>query len=159
MMPRWSPFEPYFWSLVKKTDGCWIWTGGLDGHGYGRVWREGRRQGSHRVSFQLTNGRIPDGMYVCHHCDNPICVNPGHLFLGTHSDNMRDCTNKGRNKLIESPELWKRGNNHWTRKKTKKSKMELQKISDKRKQEWNSGRRVAIRDSKGRIMGTRMISP
>ncbi len=157
MMPRWSPFEPYFWSLVVKSDGCWTWIGGKDGHGYGRVWRNGRRQGAHRVSYELSIGPIHDGLHVCHHCDNPVCVKPSHLFLGTRSDNMTDCTNKGRNLLIENPKLLRRGDNHWTRKKTKRAKLELKKMSNKRKEEWASGKRVAIRDSKGQIMGTRMV--
>src|SRR4051812_24473525 len=155
-MPRWSPFEPYFWSLVKKKSGCWIWCGGVDGKGYGRVWKDGRRHGAHRVAYELIEGPIPIGKMACHHCDNKICVCPSHIFIGTCKDNMQDWTKKGKNILINNPHLLKRGNDHWTRKKTKKAKLELAKISKRRREEWRSGRRVAIRDARGRILGTRM---
>jgi len=157
-MPRWQSFEPYFWSLVKKTKYCWIWQGGLDSKGYGRVWHDNRRQRAHRVAFKLTYGKIPADMLICHHCDNKKCVRPKHLFAGTHSDNMLDCTKKGRNTLIECPWLMKRGNDHWTRLNTKRSKLLLKRISALRRKEWKDGRRRAIRNSRGQIMGTRMVS-
>lgn len=94
---------------------------------------------------------------ACHHCDNPICVNPDHIFIGTGKDNMQDWTKKGKNVLINNPELLKRGDEHWTRKKTKETKSKLKIISERRKSEWRSGKRVMIRDAKGRILGTRMI--
>lgn len=151
-------FRIHFNSLVDFDGKCWCWKGQTDRKGYGRIWRDGKRRQAHRVSYELIFGPIPDGMQVCHKCDNPPCVRPSHLFLGTQSDNMKDCTNKGRNVLIINPDLWKRGKDHWTRSKTKKAKIELKKISNSRKLEWSSGKRVAIRDSKGRIMGTRMVA-
>lgn len=157
-MPRWSPFEPYFKSMIDTSGDCWLWMGGKDSKGYGRVWRDGRRQGTHRVSYELSIGPIPDGLYICHHCDNKLCARPSHLFLGTQKDNMQDWTKKGKNILINDPSLLKRGDDHWTRQKTKQAKKELKKVSELRKQEWASGKRVAIRDSKGRIMGTRMVA-
>lgn len=98
--------EEKFWSRVDKTPGkgpngdCWIWTGAMDVHCYGLVgWKalNGLRHSkSHRVAYQLTVGIIPDGLYLCHACDNPSCVNPAHLTPGTQLDNMKDASIKGR---------------------------------------------------------------
>lgn len=76
--------------------GCWLWVGGLTTHGYGRMKVPGPRRGAHRVSWEIHRGPIPAGMHVLHRCDIPACVNPGHLFLGTQADNMRDMYAKGR---------------------------------------------------------------
>ena len=84
-----------FWGKVVKSDGCWLWTGNKF-QGYGQIRFAGKTRRAHRVAWELTRGSIPAGLYVCHHCDNPSCVNPGHLFLGTQTDNMRDCLAKGR---------------------------------------------------------------
>jgi hypothetical protein len=91
-----------FWSKVnkKEEDECWEWQAGRDNHGYGQVVKsysiDRRTRKAHRVSWELTSGKIPDGMCVLHTCDNPPCVNPSHLFLGTQRDNVRDCEIKGR---------------------------------------------------------------
>jgi len=88
----------YFWSRVARgapTD-CWNWLFGKTTRGYGKSYFQGREQHSHRIAWIITNGEIPDGLFVCHKCDNPSCCNPSHLFLGTGKDNMQDCVSKGR---------------------------------------------------------------
>ena len=85
-----------FWSKVLKTDGCWIWQGSLTSRGYGHFWFHKHFCQSHRVAWEITNGPIPVGFDVCHHCDTPACVRPDHLFLGTVSDNMQDARTKNR---------------------------------------------------------------
>lgn len=90
-----------FWSKVEKTDDCWNWKGCINGSGYGEFAIKRRMKKAHRIAWILTHGPIPrgdgyHGVCVCHRCDNPICVRPDHLFLGTHLDNMRDKVAKNR---------------------------------------------------------------
>ena len=85
-----------FWEKVNKTADCWTWQGGRRGQGYGVFWIHGAYKPVHRFSWELHYGPIPEAMLVCHHCDNPSCVRPDHLFLGTPQDNMDDMWNKER---------------------------------------------------------------
>lgn len=96
------PLADRFWSKVEKSDGCWRWTSTLQ-RGYGQIalCRQGAKRQTrvwaHRVAWELTHGRpVPAGLVICHRCDNPRCVNPDHLFLGTQQDNVRDAIQKGR---------------------------------------------------------------
>lgn len=98
---------------VCATGDCWEWQDGTDGR-YGNVTWNGRTEKAHRVSWTLHRGPIPDGMMVLHGCDNPPCVNPNHLFLGTQSVNIRDCTRKGRNGVHRHPERLARGDRNGT---------------------------------------------
>ena len=87
-----------FLEKVHKTPNCWEWTG-TKFRGYGTITIGSRNLGKrsvHRLAYELFIGPIPDGKCVLHHCDNPSCVNPEHLFLGTQADNLRDMTVKGR---------------------------------------------------------------
>lgn len=85
-----------FWQKVDKSGDCWNWTAFKYGSGYGVV-RYGRKNyNAHRLSYAMANGGVPDGMIICHRCDNPSCVNPDHLFAGTYHDNTRDMIQKGR---------------------------------------------------------------
>ena len=88
--------EERFWDKVKKNHDCWEWKGSSY-LGYGQIWRNGKKVKAHRLSWEMHNGIIPEGIFVLHKCDNPSCVNPEHLFLGNQKDNMQDCSKKKRN--------------------------------------------------------------
>ena len=92
-------YEEKFWAKVDKTSVCWNWTGATtrsNKKGYGQASRNGAVVLSHRLSWEIINGPISKDLLVLHRCDNPLCVNPAHLFLGSQSDNMKDCIAKGR---------------------------------------------------------------
>jgi hypothetical protein len=85
-----------FLSYVKKSDGCWEWTGRVTSGRYGSFTIKGRQYGSHRVSYMLFKGNIPKGLNICHECDNVKCVRPSHLWPGTQTQNIYDMMSKGR---------------------------------------------------------------
>ncbi len=102
---RGETLEEKFWARVQKTESCWIWTG-YKIHGYGnlRVKKGTVGHAAHRLSWEIHKGPIPEGLWVLHNCpggDNPACVNPDHLWLGTESDNNKDCVKKKRNQRGE----------------------------------------------------------
>lgn len=109
--PR-KEFSYYFWNKVdkKEPNECWLWTGSCYKNGYGTIRRDGKVVSAHRTSYDLHHPlTLPISdieLFVCHKCDNVKCINPNHLFLGTQTDNMKDCSEKGRcigSKGIPSP--------------------------------------------------------
>jgi hypothetical protein len=96
-MTKQQDIEAIMRRTVPVTEsGCLLWEGACYPYGYGRICRNGKIRGAHRVVYELTHGPIPRGLFVCHRCDVPCCVNINHLLLGTHRENMRDCKQKGR---------------------------------------------------------------
>lgn len=102
-----EPFENKY--IVNQENGCWEWNRTIDVRGYGVIRVNGKKIKAHRLSYELKNGKIPDGLFVCHKCDNPRCVNPGHLFVGTTQENTADRNRKNRQM---------RGVKHWCAKLT-----------------------------------------
>lgn len=90
-----------FWERIEKSDGCWNWTAAKSKAGYGQIRSKGITYYAHRLMWEELYGKIPKGYYICHHCDNPACVRPEHLFLGTSKDNHQDCMRKGRDNIGE----------------------------------------------------------
>jgi hypothetical protein len=113
---------------TKEENGCWIWCGGTRvKSGYGGIKVNGKTISTHRYSYQLHYGAIPAGLFVCHKCDNPKCINPDHLFLGTNSDNMKDAYNKGRLNLPTNGGF-KTGNKPINRKLTEEQVIQIKEI-------------------------------
>jgi hypothetical protein len=100
-MSDYQTSEERFWSKVDKSGDCWLWQGchlkrTNQKISYGQVRFKNELIYAHRLAWEFTFGPVPEGKEICHHCDNPICVRPSHLFLGTHLDNMQDASGKGR---------------------------------------------------------------
>ncbi len=94
---RTTPPEDFFGlTIPEPNSGCWLWLGPAQNMGYGVVNYQRKAHLAHRIAYEITNGPIPEGMEICHRCDVPLCVNPDHLFMGSHAENMGDCRKKGR---------------------------------------------------------------
>lgn len=108
-----------FWTKVSKSDSdqCWLWTAGLK-RGYGRIKVKGKDELAHRFSWKLHFGDIQNNLWVLHHCDNPLCCNPAHLFLGTNQDNVDDRESKHRNQPS-------RGEEHYNHRLSTKDVLEI----------------------------------
>jgi HNH endonuclease len=107
-----KPASQRFWGHVapiSRADGCWIWNGDPDK--YGSFFVNQRSMKAHRFSWEMVNGTVPENMDLLHRCDVPGCVNPAHLFLGTHADNMADMVAKGRRRGSPADSL-RRGERH-----------------------------------------------
>lgn len=122
----------YYWNKIRfigaSDEECWDWIGALNAQGYGNWWASGKYLRAPRVAYFLANGAYPDRLHICHHCDRPACCNPRHLFIGTHTDNMQDCAQKGRNGSTTRPESRPRGARVNTAKLTEDQVREIRKI-------------------------------
>jgi hypothetical protein len=121
--------KEFFWGKVKKGERCWSWLRGCYSAGYGQFKAGGKGYAAHRLSYEISVGPIPEGMCVLHKCDNPPCVNPDHLFLGTQKENMQDCVNKKRHFSTQT-----KGSRHPNGKLTDDEVREIRKKEKKQKE-------------------------
>lgn len=106
-MNQHTPLHERFRYTIDHATGCWVWDGATR-NGYGTLNVCGRPHYSHRLSYLLHNGPLTDGALVCHHCDNPPCVNPDHIYAGDAMTNGRDCVDRGHHPAQRYPEEWKK---------------------------------------------------
>jgi HNH endonuclease len=110
-----TSFSKRFWTQVERTETCWLWRGYRNANGYGMIGLSSKNMLAHRLSYEMHFGPIPPGLSCCHHCDNPSCVRPEHLFVGTKADNMQDMVRKGRHWVHTKPELLRFGDRNVSR--------------------------------------------
>jgi hypothetical protein len=127
-MPKKQPLEQRFWSKVGigRKNECWEWKDYKDKDGYGTFWLDGSDRRAHRVAYEITKGKIPEGKCCCHFCDNPSCVNPNHLWIGTSKENTHDAI---KNRIFPM------GENHW---KSRLTETQIKQIRALRNQEGKS---------------------
>lgn len=105
----WKAKDRFLKSISSDASGCWLWSANGVAKGYGQLSFRKRKILAHRISYELHKGEIPSGMLVLHKCDVPACVNPSHLFIGTHADNIHDCMSKGRYRPTKKKTHCKKG--------------------------------------------------
>lgn len=132
-----APIEERFWNKVRKTDDCWFWTGSKSDRGYGKIYWNGKTVRANRVSWELHFGPIPEDQDVLHKCDNPACVRPDHLFLGTHLQNMQDRDRKKRRKPPQ-------GEKHGCAKLTKEKIIEIRALGKLKIKQRDIGKQFGI---------------
>lgn len=130
-----------FWNKVttQDSDECWEWQAGLNPDGYGRVSLRCKSYGAHRVSYFLQHQKDPGELCVCHTCDNPKCVNPSHLWLGTFGDDMRDMTKKGRGVIPHVP-----GSKHGAAKLTEQQVLDIRAQYANGQDQYTLGRKYGV---------------